>query len=334
MRFEDGKRRHILLHQLITGSRYIDHVNHNGLDNRRENLRPANASENQGNKRRRVNGTSQYKGVSWNKQKNCWRAQIRRNGNTRHLGLFADEAAAARVYDAEARMVFGPFACLNFPMPGESAAHGTGNLDATAAVPGGDRLPAAGMSAYLGVVWAKDKFKWQARVASGGKQHHLGFYASDIEAALAYDAAAPGIFEARARVNFPHGLPAELADLMLEQQEAGRVAAAERRQHRNAAISAYLSSREPETRICEICGGEYQTTVVRATKYCGDQCNEIARNRRRREETARKLREAVPGTGICCECGDEYPVTSERSQYCSSRCRSRAYRERKQAAAA
>jgi len=104
------------MHVLVMGVRGVDHANRNGLDNRRENLRPATGSQNQGNRRSVPGSSSRYKGVSWHKQRRKWRASIRPPGGPhRHLGLFADEEDAARVYDAAAREAFGSFACLNFP---------------------------------------------------------------------------------------------------------------------------------------------------------------------------------------------------------------------------
>ena len=331
MRREDGTRGNVLMHNLIMGILGVDHFNHNGLDNQRENLRAATDTENQGNKRHKLSGSSQYKGVSWSKQKKRWVAQIRRDGKVRSLGLFDFEVDAARAYDAAARPLFGAFACLNFPGPGESAAHGAGNLDITAGTPGGDRLPAAGTSPYLGVISARGT--WQARITSGGRPRHLGTYASDIRAALAYDAAAPGVFGSGARLNFPDGLPPELADLMLAQEEARKVELAAKMQDVHSAASEWWSQQEAATRICEVCGGEYQTRVTRATKYCGDACSDKARKQRNREQREREPQAEVIYTGTCEVCGAEYTSRSSRARYCGGTCGMRAHRARKKAAA-
>ena len=111
-----GRMRIMYMHKLITGWPRTDHKNHNGLDNRRENLRPATHTQNQQNTRPRVIvGTSRYKGVCWSKRERKWRAVIKFAGVQRHLGYFADEEDAARAYDAAARKYHGEFACLNFP---------------------------------------------------------------------------------------------------------------------------------------------------------------------------------------------------------------------------
>jgi hypothetical protein len=87
----------------------IDHINHNGLDNRRCNLRVGTTRQNQGNSRWRV-GPSGYRGVTPEKRTGRWQAQIARL----KLGSFPTPEEAARSYDAAAIEWFGPFASLNF----------------------------------------------------------------------------------------------------------------------------------------------------------------------------------------------------------------------------
>lgn len=104
----------VYMHSLITGLPKVDHQNGDGLDNRRENLRPATQSENAANSRKAAGCTSRYKGVSWSSSKKRWRANIATGGRQIFLGYFSDEGVAARAYDAAARETFGRFARLNF----------------------------------------------------------------------------------------------------------------------------------------------------------------------------------------------------------------------------
>lgn len=113
--FRDGKRVNIHLHREIFGGvGRLDHINGDGLDNRRENLRLASPLENSRNCRKRLGCSSQYKGVSFHKKTGRWQARIRVN-QLIALGLYQTEEAAARAYDLSASILFGEFAALNFP---------------------------------------------------------------------------------------------------------------------------------------------------------------------------------------------------------------------------
>lgn len=92
----------------------IDHINHDGLDNRRANLRLCTSGQNKANGRSFV-GASSFKGVDWHKENRKWRAQINVNGKKRLLGTFVDEVDAAMAHDQAAIEAWGEYAYLNFP---------------------------------------------------------------------------------------------------------------------------------------------------------------------------------------------------------------------------
>lgn len=110
----EGKPKHILMHREILGCKkgeLTDHINGNGLDNRRSNLRKCNSSESNRNVGMRNHNTSGYMGV--HRHENAWCAGIRVNGKHIHLGSYQDPKEAALAYNKAAVKYHGEFATLN-----------------------------------------------------------------------------------------------------------------------------------------------------------------------------------------------------------------------------
>jgi hypothetical protein len=111
----DHEGRFMRMHKLITGLPRVDHKNGNGLDNRRENLRGADYTQNAQNRPRRADSANPYKGVKLIGRR--WYARITERGKRRVIGSFATAEDAARAYNRAARDAFGEFAHFNDVTP-------------------------------------------------------------------------------------------------------------------------------------------------------------------------------------------------------------------------
>jgi HNH endonuclease len=102
-------RTKISMHRFLMNTpvdKVTDHINGNGLDNRKSNLRICTISENTINSKKSINKSSKYKGVSFI---NPWRAYIGR----KILGHFKTEKEAAEAYNKAAKELYFDFARLN-----------------------------------------------------------------------------------------------------------------------------------------------------------------------------------------------------------------------------
>ena len=104
----------IYMHRLIMGTpkdREVDHIDHNGLNCQRSNMRNCTRGQNQSN--RRYNNKTGFRGVHIG-SKNSFTAKLEHDGNTYYLGSFKTISDAARAYDKKAVEIFGEYATLNF----------------------------------------------------------------------------------------------------------------------------------------------------------------------------------------------------------------------------
>lgn len=121
LRTPEGKLITIMLHRVILSrmegrplirSELTDHINRDGLDNRRENLRLATYAQNMHNQRLPSNNSSGYKGVKLDKRTGKWAARIGINGTQKWLGYYDKPTEAYAAYCEAAREYYGEFARL------------------------------------------------------------------------------------------------------------------------------------------------------------------------------------------------------------------------------
>lgn len=208
--YAGGRHATIRMHVLIMGAKGIDHIDHDGLNNQRRNLRLATGSQNNQNARPRLEASSQYKGVC-KVGRGLWRAYIDIEGQRRKLPDFASELEAAYAYDTAARELFGEFACPNFP---------------------------EGPTRIMQEQWEAER--------------------------------------------------TQRSDAVMEAA----------RKSQTDAITQWWYGREPETFTCVECGSEFQSRAVGKKMYCGDTCRRgvLARwKRERRRENRQRREEAEKG---------------------------------------
>tara|TARA_R110000796_G_scaffold7451_1_gene25613 strand:- start:267 stop:749 length:483 start_codon:yes stop_codon:yes gene_type:complete len=82
----------------ISKNNQIDHININKSDNRIENLRILNSSQNNRNRNKFKNCSSKYIGVSWSKRDKKWVGTIRVCGKIKHIGYYDNEEEASEAY--------------------------------------------------------------------------------------------------------------------------------------------------------------------------------------------------------------------------------------------
>lgn len=188
-------RKHLKMHRLILGlsdqSVLCDHIDGNGLNNCRANLRACSHTENMRNTRPHP-GFSKYKGVQPRYNKSLkWAAYIRINNKEKCLGRFDSEEEAARHYNLAAKETFGDFARLNdvYPLFPQAKCR--------------THLIASNSSGFIGVSWHKKAGKWMAYISTNQKRIYIGLFDTPEGAARARDAKASEIRGIRFRLNFP-----------------------------------------------------------------------------------------------------------------------------------
>ena len=114
--YSGGKRQVIRMHRVVTSAPpnfLVDHINGEGIDNRRSNLRLCTHGENQMNRDRPKSSTSGYSGVNYHRASGKWQCRVQSNGKRHDLGLFDNKHDAARMYNFWCVDLHGKFARPN-----------------------------------------------------------------------------------------------------------------------------------------------------------------------------------------------------------------------------
>lgn len=115
--YKNGKQTTLQMHRVLLGlinpKIEGEHIDRNGLNNQRNNLRIANRSQNCSNRPSFKGSSSKYKGVSRFGNTNKWRARIQKDSVSKTIGIFNNEQEAALAYNNEAEKLHGDFAYLN-----------------------------------------------------------------------------------------------------------------------------------------------------------------------------------------------------------------------------
>ena len=180
-----GKRKRVFMHkQIFPQWKEIDHIDGNGLNNTRNNLRDCLHAENGANRSYNSNNTSGYKGVFFHARDNYWFSSIGINGKYTWLGRSDDPIEAAKKYDMAALSAFGKYAVTNFPASNYDGV----DLKKVFIVTGKQRNT---KSKYKGVSWNRKTNRWAAEGRHRGERFYLGSFAptkdGEEEAAHAYD---------------------------------------------------------------------------------------------------------------------------------------------------
>ncbi|KAG1667901.1 hypothetical protein FOA52_013662 [Chlamydomonas sp. UWO 241] len=165
--------------------------------------------------KRRGRSSSRYIGVCWNKSRSAWDVQLLgvdpKTKRKQHIGHYAFEDDAARAYDCAAVLAHGPGAKRNFP----------GEVVSELPVTMGEARKERNSSCFVGVYWVKASSSWKARLwdPETKRERHIGYYASEDDAARAYDCAAVLAHGPGAKRNFPGEVIGELPVSMGEERK-------------------------------------------------------------------------------------------------------------------
>lgn len=197
---QNNQRVKVRLHRWLLNAPYgshVDHIDHNSLNNCRDNLRLCTPGQNQMNTRKLKKGTSQYKGVIWDKKYHIWKSYIGYHHNRYKLGQFNNEIEAAQTRDCAAILLHKQYAILNFP----EKEYTQNELNYVQEII--DKIDLKEKSSKFKGVSKRNRV-FTAQISYKDKKLNLGSFGVEIEAAKIYDKALLYLYPDKKHLtNFP-----------------------------------------------------------------------------------------------------------------------------------
>lgn len=196
----NGEAKTIMMHREIfkgQEDKLIDHINRNGCDNRKENLRFCTHSQNSANKPAMKMNSSGFKGVSYLKRENAFLSMIAFNRKSYILGRFKTAEEASAAYIMKSKELYGEFTNTNLfhednveeirPTEEQKTKRRVANVNNS--------------TGYLGVSFSKQLGKYIAYIDFNKQRKYLGSFKKSADAAKSYNAAALNLFGEKAKLN-------------------------------------------------------------------------------------------------------------------------------------
>lgn len=173
------------MHRMIMDAKkgeVVDHINHNKIDNRKQNLRVCTYEDNSRNQSLRKNNKSGINGVHWHKNVKRWMAKIQHEGKPVSLGSFVkiEDAIVARK-EAEIKY-YGEFSNKNIQIDKENLEKSY-KKEVIAKSPIDYKYSKETLSGVVGVCYLKNSNKWVSHITINKNRIHLGTF-NDIEGAI------------------------------------------------------------------------------------------------------------------------------------------------------